>query len=496
MSPVVTIARKDLRLLLRDSRSAVILLLMPVVMMLILGLTLGRAFGEKPDSKIRISVLVEDEGLPDDPKRDFPTKLWSDIVLDDLADTANIRVERIKDRAQAERLVNRGDRAAVVVLGRDFSRKAQRCSFVGGEFKRDPINPLFRDGVKTDELDVEFLTSPTQPVGASVITQVLQVSLLRVVIPWMIGQAFDLIGTERFMAKMEQKIPALGMADLVPGFGKAKLGEGIRLGIADFFSEYDFNAKTWAGLTESKRQLQLHGAVGGAAGVQPLRQIIFKRPATSAPTRAENRTLYVDPKEIQYQTLVPGTVTTFAFFLLLTVGWLFVAERRHGTLVRLRLAPISRSHILLGKALPCFAVSLIQGFFLLLCGKLIFGMSWGPEPWLLIPVVLSTSLAAVGLSMWVAGLARTETQVAVYGTLLVIVLAGVSGSLLPRELMPENLRQLSLATPHAWALDAYAQLLSPEVTTVQPERIAVDCAVLCLFGLAGLVAARFTMRLD
>ena len=44
---------------------------------------------------------------------------------------------------------------------------------------------------------------------------------------------------------------------------------------------------------------------------------------------------------------------------------------------------------------------------------------------------------------------RTETQVAVYGTLLVLVLAGVSGSMMPREMMPEQMRQLSLVTPHA-----------------------------------------------
>ena len=85
--PIVTIARKDLRLLLRDPRSAVILLLMPLILMLILGLTLGRAFGEKPDSKIRISIVVEDTGLSDDSKRDFPPKAWSDILIDDLADT-------------------------------------------------------------------------------------------------------------------------------------------------------------------------------------------------------------------------------------------------------------------------------------------------------------------------------------------------------------------------------------------------------------------------
>ena len=81
----------------------------------------------------------------------------------------------------------------------------------------------------------------------------------------------------------------------------------------------------------------------------------------------------------------------------------------------------------------------------------------------------ATSLAAMGLAMLVAGLAKTETQVAVYGALLVLVLAAVSGTLMPRDLMPENMRQFSYITPHAWALDAYAQLLLnpvPEIAVV------------------------------
>ena len=61
--PSVTLALKDLRLLLRDSRSAVILLLMPVALILVLGLSLGEAFGRKADNSLRISVVVEDEGL-------------------------------------------------------------------------------------------------------------------------------------------------------------------------------------------------------------------------------------------------------------------------------------------------------------------------------------------------------------------------------------------------------------------------------------------------
>jgi ABC-type multidrug transport system permease subunit len=184
----------------------------------------------------------------------------------------------------------------------------------------------------------------------------------------------------------------------------------------------------------------------------------------------------------------------FAFFLVLTVGWLFVAERRQGTMLRLRAAPLTRGQILMGKLLPCFALSLFQGFFLLIAGKLVFGMSWGTQPWAMVPVVICTSMAATGLALLVAAAARTESQVAIYGTLLVVVLAGVSGCLMPRGLMPEEMKQFSLLTPHAWALDAYAQLLlnpHPEWAVVGPA-----CVVLAGFGVAFTVIAWALLRLE
>ena len=94
-------------------------------------------------------------------------------------------------------------------------------------------------------------------------------------------------------------------------------------------------------------------------------------------------------------------------------------------------------------------------------------MSWGPAPGWLALVVIATSLAAMGLAMLVAALARTETQVAIYGTLLVLVLSALSGALMgDRSIMPEHMQTISRITPQAWALDAYRQLLTnptPEI---------------------------------
>src|SRR4029078_5545119 len=89
---------------------------------------------------------------------------------------------------------------------------------------------------------------------------------------------------------------------------------------------------------------------------------------------------------VRYQVLVPSYTVMFAFFMVLTVGWMFVAERRQGTLRGLFAAPLGTPVLLGGKLLPTFLLSAFQGFFLLLMGRLIFGMHWGPDPLWLVPL--------------------------------------------------------------------------------------------------------------
>ena len=537
----LTLAAKDFRLLRRDYRSAVILLATPLIFVAVLSVVVGEGFGQKPDDRLRVSVVNKDDGLPPG-SGPFPPKRWSEVVLDDLAGSTDIRIELIDSREEAERLVRDGKRSAVLVFEPDFSARMHRCSFLT-HADPPPLNPLYRDGINPAEVGLTLLRDPTQVASASIIEQVAQVSLFRVVIPWMIGKAFERVGDEQFMhlvaAKLNKKkdIPGPVLKELDPvlqdllkhvfadpkfdevlkkKFGGlaaalkpqlakfqeliaelfrddefvARVGKGIPFGqvlqpsvqrevgpavqegVAETFSNYDFRAKTWAGLTKSNPKGERAGAVSRyeAEGGLPKRG------------------------SLRFQILVPSYAVTFAFFLVLTVGWLFVAERRQGTLVRLRAASLTRGQLLVGKFLPALGVSLFQGLFLMAGGWLVFGLSWGPSPLWLLAVVAATSFAATGLAMLVASLAKTETQVAVYGTLLVLVLALVSGSLMPRDLMPESVRQISHITPHAWALDAYQQLL------LNPDPnlgiVAWACAALAAYGAGFLALAWRLMRVD
>ena len=181
-----------------------------------------------------------------------------------------------------------------------------------------------------------------------------------------------------------------------------------------------------------------------------------------------------------YQVIVPAYTVMFAFFLINIMARSFISEAANGTLRRLHAAPIGIGQLLIGKTVPFLIVSIVQGLLLFLFGKLLFGMSWGVQPWLLLPVIVCTSLAATTLGLLTAVLVRTDAQVSAYANLLVITLAGLSGCFMPREWLPEMMRQVSLAIPHAWSLIAYDQILnSPNPNLL---RIGLCCLMLIVFS--------------
>jgi linearmycin/streptolysin S transport system permease protein len=497
--PLWTIAKKDLRLLVRDPRALIILLAMPFFFIMVLGISLGEGFGQKPDDRLRVSIVNLDKGLPDERLRAAtvvgllgsphgpllataaippPKQPWIKVVLEDLGKTAGIRVEVIDSRDEAERLVQQSRRAAVLVFGPEFSMRVENSSFLKGG-----INPFHRDGVDLTALDVTLLRDNTQETAAAIMEAAAQGTLLRVVLPWMIGRAFARISDPDFIDKLrgetkDVKIYGLPLSQalgLMDRQRKVDLGKSLQEALKKLYPKYNLTASTWASLTKHDE----HTGTGAAlARYKEEGGGLLKRGA------------------MRYQLLVPSYLVMFAFFLVLTVGWLFVAERRQGTMKRLCAAPLTRTQILLGKLIPCFALSLFQGCFMFIAGKLVFGMSWGPEPLWLIPVIAATSLAAMGLALFIAALAKTETQVAIYGTLIVLVLAGLSGTMMgDRSLMPEAMQEISRVTPHAWALDAYRQLLRSEG---QPnlQMVSEACVILAAFGVGFVALAWWFLKLE
>jgi ABC-2 type transport system permease protein len=142
---------------------------------------------------------------------------------------------------------------------------------------------------------------------------------------------------------------------------------------------------------------------------------------------------------------------------------------------------------MLGKSGPLLLVALAQTTVLFLAGKVLFHMSWGAHPWMLAPVIVATSLGLL-----VATTVRTDSQVTAYANLLMLVLAGISGCLMPRSWQPELMQQLGLVRPHAWALIAYDHLLSRDAPRLQV--VWSCCGALLGFALACFAAAWWRFR--
>src|SRR5262249_24332846 len=142
------LAKKDLRLLLRDRRAIVILLAMPFIFILVLGLALGEGFGQKPDERLRVTVVDRDKGDPQTMLQEALSwcvigpgnecgafhnlanhkETWAKVVQQDLSDAA-IRVE-VVSYDEAHRLIRNSQRSAIIVFGPLFSEKVARCSFL------------------------------------------------------------------------------------------------------------------------------------------------------------------------------------------------------------------------------------------------------------------------------------------------------------------------------------------------------------------------------
>lgn len=187
-----------------------------------------------------------------------------------------------------------------------------------------------------------------------------------------------------------------------------------------------------------------------------------------------------------YGRLVPGFTVMFAFFLVNVMARAFIAERDLGTLRRLRIAPLTPVGLLIGKTLPFFLISVLQNSILFLFGRVIYDMDWGEQPWLLIPTVLCTSLAATSLGLLIATSVRTDAQVSSYSNLIVISLAGISGCFIPRDWMPDLLKEISVVTPHTWSLIGFLEVLTnpvPQVAVVVQSCLMLLGFTAVFFGL-------------
>jgi ABC-2 type transport system permease protein len=120
---------------------------------------------------------------------------------------------------------------------------------------------------------------------------------------------------------------------------------------------------------------------------------------------------------------------------------------------------VSRPTLLLAKLVPYYVVSLLQMAILFGIGVAAFGMEVRGSPVALVVLTMAVSFCAVALGLFIASFGGSQKQVGSVGSITLLVMGLVGGAMVPRLIMPAGVKAIGLATPHAWALDGYYQVL-------------------------------------
>lgn len=175
----------------------------------------------------------------------------------------------------------------------------------------------------------------------------------------------------------------------------------------------------------------------------------------------------------------------FVFLTALAASSALILTRQLGISRRMLSTPTTLGSIVVGESLGRFATALVQGLYIMVLTLIIFGVNWGdPIGAILILVALSAVGAGGGLLM--GAVFSNDQQASGIGVMVSLGLAALGGAMLPIELFPPTMQRVAHITPHAWALDGYAELVRRGGTTadILPELGVLSLYAVVLLGLA------------
>ncbi len=168
-----------------------------------------------------------------------------------------------------------------------------------------------------------------------------------------------------------------------------------------------------------------------------------------------------------------------------------VTERRERTLMRLFTTPVRRSTIIVANLGWRFVVGMIQIWFLIGFGALVFRVDWGDSPVGLLAVTVTYVAAVAGLSVLIGSVARTSRQAESLSLVLALTMCALGGLWWPLEITPRAYQRVGHMIPTGWAMDAMHNLISRGYTLAG---VAPQALVLAGFAAAFTVAAVLTFR--
>jgi len=180
----------------------------------------------------------------------------------------------------------------------------------------------------------------------------------------------------------------------------------------------------------------------------------------------------------------------FVFLTALTSSAALILTRQLGISSRMLSTPTPVGSIVLGESLGRFGVGLLQGLYIIALTLIIFSVNWG-DPIGAALILVALSAVGAGAGMLLGATFSNDQQASAVSPMIGIGLAALGGCMFPLELFSPTMQKVAHITPHAWALDGYAELVR---RGGGPLDILPELGVLTLFAVVLLILAGWRLR--
>jgi ABC-2 type transport system permease protein len=154
----------------------------------------------------------------------------------------------------------------------------------------------------------------------------------------------------------------------------------------------------------------------------------------------------------------PANLVLFTFVNTLVAGSMLANERRQGITRRMLVTPHGTGTVLAGIGASKLLFALVQSALIVVIGGLVFGVGWG-DPLGAALVVVLFAVVATSVGLFVGATVREPEQAQSVGTPIAIGLGMLGGCMWPLDIVPSAMRAVGHLTPHAWAMDAWIELV-------------------------------------
>jgi ABC-2 type transport system permease protein len=184
------------------------------------------------------------------------------------------------------------------------------------------------------------------------------------------------------------------------------------------------------------------------------------------------------PAGSAWQIYVPGLLVQLGLFGSAFVGFGLIGEWREGIIERMRVTPVSRMSLLLGRVMRDVVLLLVQSIMLVVCSTA-FGLR-APLAGIIISLgfIFLLSISLSSLSYTAALMTKSEDAFAPLTNMVMVPLLLLSGVLLPMSLAPRWLYVLSHFNPFLYIVEAMREaFIGRYASGIILEGIAVAVAL-------------------